>query len=444
MGTKAAEANADCTLIVPARPLTAQGLATPYQLVATDPAKGPCHETNPDQAAFVQGTIIDFDAGKIYVYNPLVIDQGTKPAIQAVVPKFSPRVVVGLWFGYNGDNLTIKGTRNSLQDGRCVNGLKDSIFGQYAYCNAPMFFGVANQAIQMGTLEVPDLGTAKDGQPCPSVRDFSVVDQDQSDNVTTTYLMTKNGQFAQSSVANKKRLRNAQEISNGSDNALLDVFVDPALGCTPWTAPDLANPGSNVPALALNELQAMTFQQAPIALIPLNNPMSLVGDQFSLDKTNLYRAGVDQPRARANDQADPKAYCQNLVDVGIARMILDAPMTAKAATPDNGTGNNLFTFLAQRSVNSYGELNCEQQLGKANPLGTVQDADGVATAVTFNGEPVATDGGTGQDPTNPAPDCVVNKQTVKGCTGTAPINGQTCDISFANNIVNMDCAVIQP
>ncbi len=35
--------NMNCTLIVPANPLSAQGLATPYQLTATNPANGPCN-----------------------------------------------------------------------------------------------------------------------------------------------------------------------------------------------------------------------------------------------------------------------------------------------------------------------------------------------------------------------------------------------------------------
>ena len=39
----AQQPNADCTLIVPPNPLTARGLATPYQLVATDPNNGPCN-----------------------------------------------------------------------------------------------------------------------------------------------------------------------------------------------------------------------------------------------------------------------------------------------------------------------------------------------------------------------------------------------------------------
>src|ERR1700744_2110049 len=34
--------NPDCTLIVPSNPLSAKGLSTPFQLVATDPNGGPC------------------------------------------------------------------------------------------------------------------------------------------------------------------------------------------------------------------------------------------------------------------------------------------------------------------------------------------------------------------------------------------------------------------
>src|SRR5579871_2547500 len=73
-------ANPNCSLIVPPNPLSAQGLATPYELMATDPAKGPCNEGNAAQAAFVQGAVIDPVTGTISIYNPLVIDQGTKPA----------------------------------------------------------------------------------------------------------------------------------------------------------------------------------------------------------------------------------------------------------------------------------------------------------------------------------------------------------------------------
>ncbi|HCP74947.1 MAG TPA: hypothetical protein DIU08_09915, partial [Ktedonobacter sp.] len=99
----AANVNGDCALIVPPNPLSAQGLATPYQLVATDPANGPCHEANPAQSAFIQGAVINPATGHISIYNPLVIDQGTKAAATPVVPTLPNGAVVGLWFGSNGN-----------------------------------------------------------------------------------------------------------------------------------------------------------------------------------------------------------------------------------------------------------------------------------------------------------------------------------------------------
>ncbi len=411
----AQQLNMDCTLIVPAHPLTAGGLATPYQLVATNPDNGPCNEANPGQAAFVQGSIFDFDTGEISVYNPLVIDQGTRPAINPVIPRVPRNAVVALWFGFNGANLTLQSSHNSLQDGRCVNGLRNSIFGQFAYCNAPLFFGVVNQAINLGILTPPPLGTGKDGQACPSTRDFGIVDQDQSDNVTTAYLVTKNGRTAQSNAANQRRLPNAQPMGNGSDNALLDVFVDPALGCTPWMAPDLANPGHMATALPLNELQAKADQQAPVALVPANDPMVLNNNNLDLNKTNAYRVGVDQSRARDNGQASGKDYCNNLINTGAPRIVLDAPLTVKMTTPDPATGNTLFTFLAQRYVNSYMNLDCQKLTGTASPIATAQDGNGAAISATFNGKPINTG------------------------TGTGGTGGQTCTLAFTNNTVTMNC-----
>ena len=106
LSSHAAAVNGDCTLIVPSKPLSAQGLATPYQLVATDPANGPCNESNKAQAAFVQGAVIDPATGQISIYNPLVIDQGTQPAAAPVVPQLPAKGIVALWFGSNGNTPT--------------------------------------------------------------------------------------------------------------------------------------------------------------------------------------------------------------------------------------------------------------------------------------------------------------------------------------------------
>ncbi|GAA4623824.1 hypothetical protein GCM10023196_021570 [Actinoallomurus vinaceus] len=379
-GAPAADPNANCTLVVPANPLSARGLATPYRLTATNAAMGPCNEANVNQSAFVQATVIDPATGKLSVYSPLVIDQGTQPAAAPVTPTLPAGAVVGIWFGYNGDQLTLRGAGGSLQQGRCVNGLNGSVFGQFAYCNAPAFFRAANAAIKGGMLTVPALGTAKDGMPCMSTRDFALVDQDQSDNVQTTYLTTGNGRIAQNTAANKGRLAGAQTLSNPSDNALLDVFVDPALGCTPWTATDLANPGAVVTSLAMDELQAAAHQAAPSALVPLNNPMTMVNNQMSAAKTNLYRVGVDQAAEPAGQT--PAAYCRMMSTVQSARLQKDMQMLAAQASPMPDAANSLFTFLGMRLQQSFGNLNC-QNFGLTNPVAKLTMNGDVVTAVTF-------------------------------------------------------------
>src|SRR5882672_7869700 len=252
--------NPDCTIIVPIAPLTALGLATPYELTATDPAKGPCHELNADQSAFVQAAILDPATGRISIYNPLVIDQGTVPAVPPLVPVLPINGVVGIWFGYNGDNLTLRPAVGALADYSCVNGVPGSVFGQFAYYNAPAFFAAAHVAINASKLTMPSLGTARDNRPCPSSRDFMVIDQDPSDNVTTTYLASAQGLVAQNTAQNRTLLPGARVFANPSDERLLDVFIDPALGCAAMMAPDLADGGNMVHALPLNELQAGAYQ----------------------------------------------------------------------------------------------------------------------------------------------------------------------------------------
>ncbi len=260
---------------------------------------------------------------------------------------------------------------------------------------------------------------------CPTVRDFSVVDQDQSDNVQTEYLSLANGQIAQFSAANQKTLANATVLANPSDNRLLTAFIDPTLGCQEWLAPDLADNGNMVATLALDELQASAEQQAPIALVPLNDPMTTVGanNTPSLAKTNLYRQGVDQIRAASSMEADGATYCTNLLQTGVPRLVLDKPMTVNAPSPDTGAANNLFTFLAQRFQASWTNLNCQQLTGTANPVTTQTDANGVVISATFNQTAPP-------DPSSNTLNCSANGQVVAGCNGNVNINGQTCTFVF--------------
>jgi hypothetical protein len=424
MHTRAATAavNGDCTLIVPPHPLSAQGLATPYQLLATDPANGPCNEANSAQAAFVQGAVFDPVTGAISIYNPLVIDQGTQPAATPLVPALPKSAVVGLWFGSNGNTLTLQDDQGSLQQGRCVKGVGNSIFGQYSYCNAPDFFLAANQAIKAGKLVPPPLGKAKDGLPCPTARDFSIVDQDQSDNVTTFYLITASGQVAQDTRANAAAIA-GQVQKNGSDERLITI-VDSALGCTPWAAPNLADPGQVATALPLNELQAAAHQAAPVALVPSRDPMVVVNNTSNLEKINAYRAGVDQLPAQNLQAASTRLYCSDLLSVAPQRLLLDSRFTKAQPPLDPAAANNLFTFLAQRFVFTFEQngLNCTKLLGVPDPVTLKKDANGVAINATINGVKVYT-----------PLDCSVNGTLLVGCTGTTTINGKPCTFTLDRN-----------
>ena len=109
----------------------------------------------------------------------------------------------------------------------------------------------------------------------------------------------------------------ATVISNGSDNALLDGFVDPVLGCKPFTAPDLSQGGAPGTSQALDELSAARSQAAPVALVPENDPMVLVSNAFSAAKTDRYRSMVGQPAdLTENNAADsPANFCRNMINI---------------------------------------------------------------------------------------------------------------------------------
>ena len=155
-----------------------------------------------DLGAFVQATIVNTQTGQLSVYNPLVVTQGTTPAVAPRVPTLPAHYVATIDFGFNGTVLTQVGaTANALRQGDCVNGPAGSTFGQVSFCNGTNFFNEAFLLEREGKLRVPSEGTSRKivasggqlgtGQDCPTVRNFDMVDQDPSDNVTTEYLLNR-------------------------------------------------------------------------------------------------------------------------------------------------------------------------------------------------------------------------------------------------------------
>jgi hypothetical protein len=347
--------------------------------------------------AFVQATILDPRTGRLFVYHPLVITAGTTPAVAPVAPRLPRHAIVTIDFGFNGTDLfQVGATPGALAQGNCVNGL-GSVFGQVSFCNGTNFFNAALQLMRQGRLFVPFVGRSANLMPtagrigtgnlCPTVRNFMIVDQDPSDNVTTKYLLNPTtGQTAQDTAANAGNLAGTQVLSNGSDNALIDNFVDPTLGCTPFTAPDLGNNNTPSTSQALDELLAARNQARTPALVPENDEMVLdANGQLDPAKTNLYRSNVGQPpiSARTERTSSPAMYCQNLVNIQTPFLAANQTLLATGPTPVPGTGNNLLTFMANRLNMSFTNLGC-QNFGLTNPVTVTLDGNGAAVAATFN------------------------------------------------------------
>ncbi len=392
----------NCDIIVPAHPLTAQGLATPYQLTGTDgmsPARSGCTMTNAaNLGAFVQATILDPATGRLWVYDPLVITEGTTPAVAPSVPNLPAGAVVTIDFGFNGTDLFQVGARsNALKEGNCVNGQRGSIFGQVAFCNGTNFFNAAFKDEREHKLTVPSAGTSSKmiatggamgtGKTCPVTRNFEIVDQDPSDNVTTEYLLNPaTGQTAQDTASNAGNIAGSTLLLNGSDNTLLDAFIDPVFGCTPFLAPDLANNDTPTTSQALDELEAAANQPKEAALVPGNDEMVLNSSgQADAAKTDLYRAEIGQAPvdAATNRTSSPAMYCRNIIDIQTPFLAANQALLATGQTPVANVGDNLFTFMANRLNMSFANLAC-QNFGYTNPVTVTLNGAGVAIAATFD------------------------------------------------------------
>ena len=363
------KSNTTCDIIVPANPLSAQGLATPYRLAGPGgmtPAQSGCEMSNGARlGAFVQATILDPATGALSVYEPLVITQGTRPdtpGMKLIPPAIPADAVVTIDFGFNGTDLVQVGaTPTTLADAHCVSGQAGSAFGQTSSCNGGNFFTAVRQAERKGLLKVPSPGTSNviaasggslgTGRSCPVIRNFEVAGQAPGESVTTTYLLNPlTGQTAQNNSTSRSYVAGATLLHTNSANAVLDQYVDPILGCTPFEAPDLSNVNAATNSEALDEIAAGAYQPKIAALAP---------------------------------QHDPALYCQNLIDIQTPFLAANRRLLATGQSPVTATADTLLTFLANDLSASFSSLGC-RQFHLANPVTLTRNSAGVAIAATFD------------------------------------------------------------
>jgi hypothetical protein len=396
--------NTICDIIVPANPLSAQGLATPYQLTGPKgktPAQSGCEMSHGAQlGAFVQATILDPATGALSVYEPLVITQGTRPdtpGMKLNPPMIPADAVVTIDFGFNAAVLVQVGaTPTTLADAHCVSGQAGSAFGQTSFCNGVNFFNAVRQAERKGLLKVPSPGTSNaiaasggdlgTGRSCPVIRNFEVAGLDPGESVTTTYLLNPlTGQTALDNPTYRGYIAGATLLHTNSANAVLDEYVDPILGCAPFEAPDLSN--ANVPTFseALDEIAAGAYQPKTAALVPENDKVAMDGGKSDPAKTDLYRAELGQSLigSQSDKTSDPAMYCQNLVDIQTPFLAANHKLLATGQSPVTATADNLLTFLANDLSASFTGLGC-QQFHLTNPVTLKRNSAGVAIAATFD------------------------------------------------------------
>jgi hypothetical protein len=368
------KSNTTCDIIVPANPLSAQGLATPYQLTGphgTTPAQSGCEMSNGAKlGAFVQATILDPATGKLWVYEPLVITKGTKPDTPPDTKLKQPAIpadaVVTIDFGFNGTDLVQVGaTSDTLAAAHCVSGQAGSAFGQTSFCNRVSFFNAVHQAERKGLLKVPSPGTSRvivasggdlgTGRSCPVISNFEVAGLDPGESVTTTYLLNPlTGQTAQDNPTYEGFVAGATLLHHTSANAVLDQYVDPILGCTPFEAPDLSNGGVPTFSEALDEIAAGAYQPKTAA-----------------------------PSPDSGKTSDPAMYCQNLVDIQTPFLAANQKLLATSQSPVTATADNLLTFLASDLSASFTSLGC-RQFHLTNPVTLKRNSAGAAITATFD------------------------------------------------------------
>jgi hypothetical protein len=354
-----------CVLQVPNDPLTAQGLMTPWLLMGTN-----CNQANPVNSRFVHGVVVNNVTGQMFIYNPLVITQGTAVASKPANVTFTPgNSIVGLWLGSNANFLTLSNDMG-VAAGRCVTGPQGSPFGQFGWCNADRFWMTVNSLIQQGKITVPPLGNAADNLPCPTLRDFFIIDMDPDDGVQTLYDVTFGGQVVQKTQFNMNNFGIQSTLANDGDNRLLTKFVNPAIGCNTLMLPDAADPGNMRPSDVMNIIQAILVQGTPIALTPNTDPMVMTNNMPDLLKLNLYRLGVNQPQsAILGGDNDPAAFCRSYAAIAPKRFtgLKNHLMGFMSPAP---SAANLFNFMINRAMQTYGPngLNCQVLTGVADPF----------------------------------------------------------------------------
>ncbi|KAF9083885.1 hypothetical protein BGX29_002857 [Mortierella sp. GBA35] len=211
---------ANCVIQLPRNPLSAEGLASAFLL-----SRGSCDQRDPNQRVFVEATVFGPSDKSFAVYHPLVINEGTQPAMQPTAPALPKDAVVVLHFSTRAHSLTLAGDTQTCS----------GVSLQSAACNAASFF---NAARSVESVE-GDISAA-----CAASQELGA-------SVFTTYLESAYGEFAQATQKNREALAEYLQLADTSPPQ-----------CSSWLARSLMEENTLLPSKALYNLQASSSKRA--------------------------------------------------------------------------------------------------------------------------------------------------------------------------------------
>ena len=173
-----------CGILVPEDPLSINGLKKPYILKSLTNNNNDCCVTKTYKTVFVEVVILDIISNTFYVYNPPVINNNSQIKIKTELPSLPQQYIIGIWFGSNNVTFKLLDSNNSLHFGNCADGTHQSIFGNFAYCNAKNFFITVNNLINSNNIKIPNSN-------CITSRSFEFNYQYDISGISSSYIITK-------------------------------------------------------------------------------------------------------------------------------------------------------------------------------------------------------------------------------------------------------------
>ena len=315
--------------------------------------------SNPNLQAFVEADIINPRTGSIKVYNPLVITEGTQPppAGAARVPRGD---VVAIMFGFNGGNLLLTGTEK-----RCSRTTASTasrvLLSQVAYCNSPAFYRAANRDIARGVLKIPPLATGDDGQPCPLPATSPWWTRPRRQHGRRLPADRENGRPPRTGQGDAAALSEGPRRSTTAATTRWSQVMDPALGCARYRLHDKTAPARcRLRQVTPTNCCATAARTTPVALVPLNDPMTQVNGHNNRARPTRSRYELDQALIGQGGEL-AEDYCEDMMQIGIQRVQQDSgksPTSRPSCRTRATTCSRFMAAPASASFENLGSAHC--------------------------------------------------------------------------------------